>query len=82
MARTKKVEKVEEKITKKTSAATKVRALETATIEKEIAELKKELFNLRLKAAVGKLENTAQITKTKKQIARMMTVLSERSAAK
>lgn len=80
MARTKKVEKVE--IVKKETEAQKIKKLENATIEKEIAELKKELFNLRLKAAVGKLENTAQIGKTKKQIARMKTELTSRSAGK
>jgi len=40
--------------------------------------MKQELFNLRFQAAVGKLENTAQIGKTKKQIARMKTILTER----
>ncbi|MCK9536081.1 MAG: 50S ribosomal protein L29 [Bacilli bacterium] len=55
--------------------------MEQATIEKQIKELKQELFNLRFQAAVGKLENTAQIGKTKKQIARMKTVLTERANA-
>ncbi len=48
---------------------------------KQIKELKQELFNLRFQAAVGKLENTASISKTKKQIARMKTVLTERANA-
>ncbi|MDD4212324.1 MAG: 50S ribosomal protein L29 [Bacilli bacterium] len=55
--------------------------MDVAAIEKEIAELKKELFNLRFQAAVGKLENTAQINKNKKQIARMKTILTERANA-
>ena len=63
----------------KVSEAEKIRAMETAAIEKEIAELKKALFNLRLQAAVGKLENTAEIRKNRKQIARLLTVLSERN---
>ncbi|MGD9605746.1 MAG: 50S ribosomal protein L29 [Bacilli bacterium] len=55
--------------------------MDEATINKSILELKQELFNLRFQAAVGKLENTAQLGKTKKQIARMKTVLTERAKA-
>ena len=66
---------------KKVSEAEKIRQLENATIEEKIVELKQELFNLRLQAAVGKLENTAQIGKVKKQIARMKTILTERTNA-
>ena len=76
MARTKK----EEKIVKK-SEAQKIREMVVTTIEKTIEELKQELFNLRFQAAVGKLENTAQISKNKKQIARMKTILTERANA-
>ena len=65
----------------KTKETEKIRNMDTAAIEKEIAELKKELFNLRFQAAVGKLENTAQIKKNKKQIARMNTILTERANA-
>ena len=73
---------VKKETSKKVTEMEKIAKMDDATILNNIENLKKELFNLRLKAAVGKLENTAQITKTKKQIARMMTVLSERSAAK
>ena len=77
MARTKK----EVKVIVKKSEAEKIREMEIATIEKNIEELKQELFNLRFQAAVGKLENTAQVSKTKKQIARMKTILTERANA-
>lgn len=66
---------------KKVSEAEKIRQMENAAIEEKIIELKQELFNLRLQAAVGKLENTAQLGKIKKQIARMKTVLTERANA-
>jgi large subunit ribosomal protein L29 len=75
----KKVEEV--KVIKKESETDKLRKLDVATIEKNILELKQELFNLRFQAAVGKLENTAQIKKNKKQIARMKTILTERANA-
>ena len=58
MARTKK------QVVKK-SESEKIREMDIATIEKNIEELKQELFNLRFQAAVGKLENTAQIKKNK-----------------
>jgi large subunit ribosomal protein L29 len=61
------------------SEVDKLRKLDDATIEEKIKEMKQELFNLRFQAAVGKLENTAQIGKTKKQIARMKTILTERA---
>jgi len=63
------------------SEADKIRKMDVATIEQNIAELRQELFNLRFQAAVGKLENTAQIKKNRKQIARMKTVLTERADA-
>lgn len=77
MART----KSEAKVVVRKSASDKIREMDTATIEKNIEELKQELFNLRFQAAVGKLENTAQIKKDKKQIARMKTILTERENA-
>jgi large subunit ribosomal protein L29 len=68
------------KVVAKKSAAEKIRELNNAEIETKIAELKQELFQLRLQAAVGKLENTAQLRKVKKEIARAYTVLTERAA--
>ena len=76
----KKEKKVIEKVVRE-SETDKIRKLDEATIEDRIKELKQELFNLRFQAAVGKLENTAQLGKTKKQIARMKTVLTERERA-
>ena len=63
----------------KQSAAEKIRGLNNTEIEAKIAELKQEFFPLRLQAAVGKLENTAQLRKVKKEIARSYTILTERA---
>lgn len=76
----KKIEKVA--AVEKLSAAEKLRKLENNELEKKIKELKDELFNLRFQAAVGKLENTAQIKKNRKEIARMKTILTERALTK
>ena len=64
----------------KKSQVNQIRELKDADIQAKIAELKQELFQLRLQAAVGKLENTAQLRKVKKEIARAYTVLTERAA--
>jgi large subunit ribosomal protein L29 len=56
-----------------------IRKMDTAKINEEIVELKRELFDLRFKQATGQLENTARIGKVKKDIARMKTILNERA---
>ena len=45
-----------------------------------VAELKKELFNLRFQLATGQLQNTMQITAVKRAIARALTVLRQKQA--
>ena len=74
--------KLAKKIAEKKTLACKVRELSDADIQTKINELKQELFNLRFQAEVGKLENTAQLKKVKKEIARCYTVLTERATAK
>ena len=85
MARKPKEQKVDKKLAKKIaekkSLAGKIRELKDEQIIEKINELKQELFNLRFQAAVGKLENTAQLRKVKKEIARCYTVLTERANA-
>ena len=49
-------------------------------IEK-VADLKKELFNLRFQLATGQLQNTMQITAVKRDIARAKTVLRQKEQA-
>ncbi|MCK5762251.1 MAG: 50S ribosomal protein L29 [Candidatus Izimaplasma sp.] len=59
--------------------ANEIREWDTTKINVEIVDLKKELFDLRFQQATGQLENTARIGKVKKAIARMKTVLNERT---
>jgi len=44
-------------------------------------ELSQELFNLRFQKATGQLGNTAMIPKTKRDLARVKTVLREKQMA-
>lgn len=43
------------------------------------AELTRKLFNLRFQVATAQQDNTAEITLTKRDIARIQTILKERS---
>lgn len=43
-----------------------------------LAEAKDDAFKLRFKHATGQQENTAELTRAKRQIARILTVLRER----
>lgn len=48
---------------------------ELSVKEKELAE---SLFNLKFQHATGQLDNTAQLNKTRKDIARVKTILVEK----
>ncbi len=47
----------------------------------ELANLKKEAFNLRFQQATGALENTARMKIVRRDAARVATVLNEKAAA-
>jgi large subunit ribosomal protein L29 len=58
----------------------KTRELREYSREELIARLKEakeELFNLRFQAATGQLDNTSKIMETKRDIARICTVMRE-----
>ncbi len=57
-----------------------IKAMTTEQLNAKLAELKKELFNLRFQHAVNQLENPHKITEVKRDIARVMTVLNEKNA--
>ena len=44
----------------------------------ELVNAKKELFNLRFQNATNQLDNTARINEVRKNIARVLTVISQR----
>ncbi len=50
-------------------------------LEKELGELKNELFKLRFSLATNGLDNPMKIKEVKKDIARIKTVLREREIA-
>jgi len=58
--------------------ANELRALSKEELQKKLAELRKSLFDLRMKLRTGRLDSTADIGKTRKEIARTLTVLREK----
>ena len=61
--------------------AATLRTLSDDQLLDELDSAKKELFNLRFAFATGQLDNSAQVASTKRDIARMHTVLREREIA-
>ncbi|MCH5151932.1 MAG: 50S ribosomal protein L29 [Clostridiales bacterium] len=61
--------------------ASNIRELSNAELTAKLADLKKELFNLRLSHATGQLNNPLALNNVKKDIARVKTVLREREQA-
>ena len=57
--------------------AKELRDLSAEELKEKERELSRELFNLRFQKATGQLGNTAMLGKTKKDLARVKTVLSE-----
>lgn len=56
--------------------------LQTADqLDTELANLKKEQFNLRFQRATGQLENTARVRQVRRDIARVKTIAAQKSAA-
>ena len=58
--------------------ASEIRKLSAAEMDAKLAELKKELFNLRFQQAVNQLDNPMRISAVKKDIARIKTILRQR----
>jgi large subunit ribosomal protein L29 len=59
--------------------ARELRDLPVEVLEQKLADTRRELFNLRFQSATGALENPARITLAKREIARVLTVLNEKS---
>jgi large subunit ribosomal protein L29 len=58
--------------------ASELRAKDVAALEKEVSDLLKAHFGLRMQKATQQLGNTSQLGKVKRDIARAKTVLAEK----
>lgn len=61
--------------------ATDLREKTPDQLREELANLKKEAFNLRFQQATGAMESTARMRTVKRDVARVMTILNEKAAA-
>ena len=57
-----------------------IRKMSVEELNKKLKDLKEELFNLRFQHAINQLENPQRMVEVKKNIARVMTILSEKNA--
>ena len=60
--------------------ATELREMTDVELNKQLKDLKAELFNLRFQHAINQLDNPIRIEAVKKDIARVMTFLAEKNA--
>ena len=58
--------------------ASELRTKDSAALEKEVAELLKAHFGLRMQKATQQLTNHSALRKTRRDIARVKTVLAQR----
>ncbi len=59
----------------------KIKEMSSPELEKELGELKTELFKLKFSLATNGLDNPMKIKEVKRDIARINTVLTERKIA-
>ena len=59
--------------------AKELREMSEVELNKKLADLKQELFNLRFQHAINQLDNPVRIDPVKKDIARVMTILAEKA---
>lgn len=56
-----------------------IRALTVDELKQKEQDIRKELFNLRFRLATGEVENPMRIRALRKDIARVMTVMTEKA---
>ena len=61
--------------------AREFREMAADAIAAKVKELEANLFDMRLQASMGKLENTALLNTTRKDIARAKTILKQKETA-
>lgn len=60
----------------------KIRDMSELELNVELKKMKQELFNLRFQHVTGQLENPIKMRDTKKQIARVKTIIREKELKK
>ncbi len=60
----------------------KIREMSEAELNAELLKMKKDLFNLRFQHVTGQLENPILLRETRKDIARVKTIIREKELAR
>ena len=63
------------------SKTSELRAKDVAALEKEVSDLLKAHFGLRMQKATQQLNNHTQLGNTKREIARVKTIIAEKKRA-
>ena len=58
--------------------ANEIRSMSETELEQKLADLKKDLFMLRMQHATNHLDNPTRISATRRDIARVLTVIREK----
>jgi len=64
-----------------TTKPSELRKLSVSELQKRIQDTKKELMELRFQASIGQLDKNHRVSETRREVARMMTVLAEKMKA-
>ncbi len=59
--------------------ASELRALTDEELGEKLGESRQELFRIRFQAATGGLESSARLRRTRREIARILTIQNERT---
>jgi len=62
--------------------ANEIKELTVEELEKKLADLKQELFNLRFQHSVNQLENPSRLVAVRKDIARVKTAITAKTNAR
>jgi large subunit ribosomal protein L29 len=62
--------------------ASELRSKDAAELDKELNDLLRAHFSLRMQKATQQLTNTSQLRKTKRDVARVKTIIAQKARAK
>jgi large subunit ribosomal protein L29 len=57
--------------------AKEIRELTVEEMQRKVSDLRQELFNLRFQHEIGQLENRRRLAQTRRDIARLLTVMRQ-----
>ena len=59
-----------------------IRELDTDQLQQKETELQEQLFRLRVQQSIGQLDNTLKLRETRRDIARVKTILKEKQVSR